>query len=476
MQVNQPEASADNSDTPGTFGVPSLTLLVIASMIGVGVFTTSGFTLGSVGTVPNVMLCWGLGGLIALCGAIAYGRLAAVLPESGGEYLFLSRNVHPLAGFLAGWVSLFAGFSGAIATAAVGFEQYAIPGTLRPSWLPADVVAIALILFFGVAHGCSVRGGAWLQNVVVSVKTLALIAFLGFVAVKAPSHVWHWQTVDAGVPNPNLLNSIATSLVWISLSFAGFNAAVYVAGESVDAVRNVPKALVAGTLIVTAIYLVLNFIFVAAASADKIVWQQPVAAIAANALGGRGLETLIRFAVSLGLASSISGMIMTGPRVYAKMSDDGVFPKQFASQNGFGRSIALQCAIAIGLIMVQRLLVAAGLLQSSLLGLFVYLGTTLSISSACCVATLFLPSVRSRSADHSLWIDGVSGLYIVATLGSVALMTSGHEVEGQSQTYWHLSGAAITFVTGIAAWCFLRPNQLRPDQLRPDQNNDSAPV
>ena len=450
-------ASPVSVQTKSTFGVPSLTLLVVASMIGVGVFTTSGFTLGSVGSVSNVMLCWSLGGVIALCGAISYGRLAALMPESGGEYLFLSRNVHPLAGFLAGWVSLFAGFSGAIATAAVGFEQYAIPENLRPAWLPSDVVAIALILMFGAAHGLSVRWGAWLQNVVVVVKALALVAFLGFVAMKAPGHTWHWATSETSVANSDWIGSIATSLVWISLSFAGFNAAVYVAGESTDAAKNVPKSLVIGTVVVTAIYLILNFIFVAAAPASDIVWQQPVAAIAAKALGGTGLETLIRIAVSLGLASSVSGMIMTGPRVYAKMSDDNVFPKQFATTQGIGRSIALQCAIATGLILLQRVLVKAQLIQSSLLGLFDYLGTTLSISSACCVATLFLPSVRRKFVTRSLWKECASAVYIVATLGAVVLMASGLASSGDSKTYWHLSGAAATFVTGVVAWRFLRP-------------------
>lgn len=439
------------------FGVPSLTMLVVASMIGVGVFTTSGFTLGSVGSVANVMLCWSLGGVIALCGAVSYGRLAALMPESGGEYLFLSRNVHPLAGFLAGWVSLFAGFSGAIATAAVGFEQYAIPESLRPAWLPSDVVAIGLILLFGAAHGFSVKWGAWLQNVVVLVKALALVGFLGFVIVNAPGHDWHWATADSPPANSDWIGSIATSLVWISLSFAGFNAAVYVAGESTDAAKNVPRSLIFGTVLVTAIYLILNFIFVAAAPASEIVWQQPVAAIAAKALGGTSLETLIRIAVSLGLASSVSGMIMTGPRVYAKMSDDKVFPKQFATTEGIGRSIALQCGIATGLILLQRGLVQAELIQSSLLGLFDYLGTTLSISSACCVATLFLPSVRRRIDRRSLWKDTASAVYIVATLGAVVLMASGIASGGDSRTYWHLSGAAVTFASGVVAWRVLRP-------------------
>ena len=134
-------SASDAETTKKPFGFASLTLLVIASMVGVGVFTTSGFTLAAVGSPSRTLLCWCIGGTIALAGAVSYGRLARLLPESGGEYLYLSRNVHPSAGFVAGWVSLTAGFSGAIATAAVAFEQYAVPESIRPAALPPDLGA-----------------------------------------------------------------------------------------------------------------------------------------------------------------------------------------------------------------------------------------------------------------------------------------------------------------------------------------------
>ena len=140
------------------------------------------------------MLCWCIGGVIAICGAVGYGRLALLVPQSGGEYLYLSRHVHPLAGFLAGWVSLTAGFSGAIATAAVGFDRYAVPDTVRPDWLPPDLLAIALVVVCGMAHGIRATTGKFVQNLVVCVKLLALAAFGVVVLVKLNSHPW--QTVS----------------------------------------------------------------------------------------------------------------------------------------------------------------------------------------------------------------------------------------------------------------------------------------
>lgn len=450
----------NNGSQHQVYGLTSLTMLVIASMVGAGVFTTSGFTLGTVGSPARVMLCWCLGGVIATCGAIAYGRLAALMPESGGEYLYLSRRVHPVAGFLGGWVSLTAGFSGAIATAAVAFERYALPDGVRPDVLSPDAVAILLIILCGTAHGINATAGKFLQNGVVAVKLFALAVFSCAVLSKLSTHPWHLEVTSP--PTTNLWDAasgIATSLVWISLSYAGFNAAIYVASESTAASRSVPRALLLGTLIVTALYLFLNLVFVVSVPAEQLMWKEPVAAIAAEAIGGRWLELTMRGAVSLGLLSSVLGMMMAGPRVYSKMADDGVFPAVFSSsQGGVSRSIMLQTLIAVGLILAQRALMTTGLPSNTLLGLLFYLGTTLSVSSALCVATLFLPSVRGDArVKPSLIVDLAAGVYVTATLLAVVLMVCSRDPSGNSQWAQHLGGAALTLLTGLFAWWWFRP-------------------
>ena len=445
----------ENSRPATTYGLPSLTLLVIASMVGAGVFTTSGFTLGAVGSPGRVMLCWIIGGVIAMCGAIGYGRLAQLLPQSGGEYLFLSRHVHPFAGFLAGWVSLTAGFSGAIAAAAVAFEKYAVPDNLRPDWLPDDGVAICLVLLCAVAHGLHASTGRHFQNAVVVVKLAALIAFLAVAAFKLPSHAWQ-PSVEQPSPEfgMDLVTAIATSVVWISLSFAGFNAAIYVASESPKAKTIVPLALLLGTFLVTVLYLLLNAVFVTAAPLPDLVWKEDIAAVAAAAIGGSKLEVLVRFAVALGLLSSVSSMIMTGPRVYSQMADDGVFPQMFsARRSGIPKSIALQALVAVSLILLQRLFTQYGLLTSTLLGLLIYLSTTLSLTSACCVATLFLPTVRRRDTRRSAAKEFASALYVVATLSAILLLVLNHEADGRPVGLWHIAGAAATLASGTIAWC-----------------------
>ena len=446
-------------------------LLVVASMVGTGVFTTSGFTLAAVGSPERVLVCWLAGGAIALCGAIAYGHLAMIIPESGGEYLFLSRFVHPFAGFLAGWISLTAGFSGAIAVAAIAFEKYTVPHQFTLSWLPPDVVAVSVVVLCGLVHSFRIRTGLLLQNFAVLLQLVALIVFLYFVqrqwnrewnwSVHAwydwNVHAWYGEELAGFTKDGwSLAGAMAISVVWISLSYAGFNSAIYIASEALNARRNVPRALIVGTLIVSVLYLVLNAVFVTAVPAESLAGRADVAAVAAQAIDGPFLEPLIRTAVAVGLLASVSAMTLTGPRVYRKMAKDGVFPKWFASGELPRSGIALQCALAILLIFAYRIAAATGLIESSLSELLIYLGATLSLSSAFCVATLFFPRVRMQWATRTPIADAAAGIYVVATLGAMLLMTLSHKVNDVAQGSLHLLGTAVTLAAGIFAYGILR--------------------
>ena len=202
--------------TAKTLGFTSLVCLIIANMIGAGIFTTSGFALSDLGSADRVMAAWVVGGVIALCGALSYAGLVRYITESGGEYLFLSRLIHPLAGFITGWVSLLAGFTGAIAFAARAFETYAFP--TRPDWLPNGVAAAGMVLVAAILHGVKVQVGALAQNIVVFLKVVLLIGFLAIAASVAMTQG------AAPAPPPEMpfsLAAFAGSLVWISLSYSG---------------------------------------------------------------------------------------------------------------------------------------------------------------------------------------------------------------------------------------------------------------
>jgi amino acid transporter len=424
------------------FGLWSATALVVANMIGAGVFTTSGFALGDLGSRGQVMAAWVLGGFIALCGALSYGALVRRMAESGGEYLFLSRFVHPLVGFLAGWVSLLAGFTGAIAFAATAFEAYALPGPARPGWLPEGAMAVGVILVCGLLHGRIVHRGLLMQNLVVALKLVLLVGFVGYALAWLARGGWP----GSSLPDPGATFSVtafASSLVWISLSYSGFNAAVYVAGEVRDASRTVPRALWLGTLVVAGFYLLLNAVFLYAPAPDALAGRPDVAAVAAAALGGQWPAGLIRLAISLALLSSVSSMIIAGPRVYARMAGDGVFPQLFRSSGSVGgkaptASIILQAVLAILVVMASTL--------SQLLS---YLGFTLSLSAAGTVVCIFL--VRRREGALALPCTGyplIPGIFVVATLVLAGLAATHRP--------WELVAALATIASGVVAYSIFR--------------------
>jgi len=410
-----------------TLGLFSLVCLIIANMVGAGVFTTSGFALGDLGSANRVVAAWIVGGLIALSGAVSYGGLVRRMTESGGEYLFLSRVIHPVAGFIAGWVSLLAGFTGAIAFAALTLETYAIP--TRPDWLPGGVLASAVVLVAALLHGVKVQTGAVTQNAAVVLKVLLLSGFLlfaGFVAF-----------TEGAAPAPPVasafsLTAFAGSLVWISLSYSGFNAAVYVAGEAKDAQRNAPRALWIGTLIVTVLYVALNAAFVYLPSFDAVVGRQDVAAAAAQAIGGDSAALAIRVIIVIALVTSVFSLIMAGPRVYARMAEDGVLPGifRFSGTQAPTAAILGQAALAILLISL-----------SDLRGLLGYLGFTLSISAALSVASLFIIARREGRAAISVPGYPFTPLfYVIVTLVLAGMAGSREPMQ--------LLAAVVTIVSG----------------------------
>lgn len=435
-------------------GQSTLTMLVVASMVGAGVYTTSGFAMYDLRDPWLVLLAWGVGGCIAICGATGYSLLAHRLTENGGEYLYLSRFVHPAAGFMAGWVSFLAGFTGAGAYAAVAFETYAVP--IHPDWLPPKIIALALVTVATIAHASSTHHGVRGQNFVVSLKlvllgTLVLYAFACF-----PQWKGGQLQVDADASSPVTILAFATSVMWISLSYCGFNAAIYVAGETHQGARSVGRAMIWGTVGVTVLYLLLNAFFVFAPAPEDIAGQEDVAAIAARAVGGKWLETVLRVAVCLGLATSVSSVIMAGPRVYAKMADDGCFPRFFASQNPPPRRAIILQGIAIAIV-VQF---------TTLQSLLSYLGMTLALSAAATVGSLFVP-VKGRDTQGSeevirAWENLpariLAAVYVVATIAIASLTAWNKPYEGIAAVGTLFIGAAVYFVSLSV------PSPLRPSE------------
>ncbi len=410
--------------TQRQLGLGSAIALVVANMIGTGVFTTSGFLLADLRSPWIVLAAWAVGGVIATLGALNYGALARRIPESGGEYLFLSRTLHPAAGYLAGWVSLLVGFSAPLAAAAMAFGEYS------KAWLTAwspRVSGTLLLVSFSLLHAAHVRRGAWVQNAAVLLKVVLIVLFVGFAFSRLP--------VPAGQLTENFpLSAFGVSLVWISFSYSGWNAAVYISGEVRNPERNLPRALLLGTGLVTLLYLALNAVFVFAAPVEQLAGKLEIGRIAGEHLGGPVLANAVSALVALTLMSSVSAMVMAGPRVYARMAADGYLPRWLRTGPGPPRAaIYFQGGIALLL-----------LWTATFDGLLTYIGFTLGLSTAATVIGL----VRLRRREGAnLRVPGwpwVPALFLLSVLGTTAFSIALRPVES-------LLGA-VTIGIGWLAW------------------------
>jgi APA family basic amino acid/polyamine antiporter len=318
------------------------TALVIANMIGTGVFTTSGILLRELGSPFLVLLAWLGGGVTALLGTLCYGVLARQFPESGGEYLYLSRTFPPVVSFVAGWITLLVGFAVPLAALAFAFAEYLRPW-LSPPFSPR-LVGTCLLIAASLIHVRSIASGARLQSVVVGIEILLITLLASFGLGRL--------FVD-GIPNQVTVSqpgNFGFALILVSYSYTGWNGATYIAGEVRDGARSLPRALFIGTAIVTLLYLALNTFFVFAGPLSAMAGRIDVAHVAAAQVGGQGLALLVSALVALAVAMCVSALTMTGPQVAARMARDGLLPKRFAAQSGEPPRLALFGQLALGLI------------------------------------------------------------------------------------------------------------------------------
>lgn len=322
--------------------------IVIANVVGTGIFLTPAFIAQRVPETAWFLGLWALGGVLAGIGAVAYAELAAMRPRAGGEYVYIREAFGPLAGFLSGWTSLVAGFSGAIAAAAVGFAVYL--GRLAPGAAsatpfidvsfgvaglgltvsPRSLVALAVIGFFTAIHARGLGVGRVAQQLLawLNVGTILLLVVLGLAA--QPGAAEGVATAPAaGTDGPDIGGAIA-ALVLVMFTYSGWNAAAYVAGELREPARTVPRSLLWGTAVVTALYLALNILYVRVLGVAGIGAAEATGDRVVEVLWGTTGVRLFTPLILLVLASSVSAMVLTGPRVYFAMARDRCLPAAFA--------------------------------------------------------------------------------------------------------------------------------------------------
>ena len=353
------------SAPPRTIGYVGALALVVANMVGTGVFTTLGLQASAVPHALALLALWAIGGLVALAGALCYAELAAALPRSGGEYTYLGYVYHPALGLAAGLVSLTVGFAAPIALAAMALGHYAAALTGLPPATTATVALAAVTL----THAFDTRLGGRVHVAATALK-LGLVVVFCLAGLIAPAAVPLDLDPAAGL-EAAWSPGFAVALIYVAYAYSGWNAAVYVAEEVRDAERTIPRSLVHGTLMVIGIYLALNLVFLRTVPPERLAGTVEVGALSADWICGPVGGALMSGMLALLLLSTVSAMVWTGPRVLQAAARD-LAPLAWLAVRSRGgaptRAVLAQSGLAL-------VLIASNTFE----GVLTYAGFTLSL-------------------------------------------------------------------------------------------------
>lgn len=370
-------------------GFNTAVAIVIANMIGTGVFTSLGYQVLSIESPSAILLLWIVGGVLALCGALTYGEIGSAFPESGGEYNYLSKLYHPAIGFASGWVSVTVGFAAPIAAASMALAQYV--NKLYPS-VNNEALAIGVIIGITIIHSINLKAGSLFQRVFTIIKVVCIIMFAGFGLYHIPSHHLDLK-LDQSTVKDVFSAGFAGSLIYVTYAYSGWNAASYISGEIKDVKKTLPKALFTGTLIVMLIYTLLNYVFLYSVPVNELKGVLEVGYLSANKIFGSQLGQFMSLVIALLLISTISAMVLAGPRVMYSMGSDLKGLKWLAICNSNGVpfvAILFQSIIAITLVHT-----------SSFDSLITYVGFTLNLFTFMTVLGVFILRYKHKHVNTS---------------------------------------------------------------------------
>jgi APA family basic amino acid/polyamine antiporter len=341
------------------------TALAVADMVGIGVFTSLGFQVGDLPSGFSLVLLWLVGGIMALCGALSYAELAAAFPRSGGEYNFLSRIYHQAVGFMAGWVSATVGFAAPVALAAMAFGQYltgVIPGT------PPLPMALAVVWLVTIVQLMGIQQASAFQNISTLLKVALILLFIiaGFAFGERQPVSFAPSAADLGYVTSA---PFFVSLVFVMYSYAGWNAATYIAGEIRDPRRELPLSMLIAVAVVTLLYVALNAVFLYTTPIAKLAGQIDVGLIAGKQIFGEAGGRIVGALICIGLVSAVSAMMWIGPRVTMAMGEDLALLSVFSRKTRSGVpavAILVQAAVATVMLLTQTFRSVVEFVQFSL--------------------------------------------------------------------------------------------------------------
>lgn len=415
-------------------------------MIGAGIFTTSGLLMRDLGNPFLMLALWVIGGIIALCGALAYGQLGAAIPQAGGEYAFLSQLYHPLLGFLSGWTSLVVGFSAPIAASAIGISEYFIRAYPQ-LFLQGDpailkkLLSICVILLFTGIHMRGIELGAQIQNVLTVAKVMLIACLILGGLLLGSGSVQNFAQGSTLSFSFGEWKTLGLSLMWIMFAYSGWNASTYIGSEIRNPAKYLPLSLFLGTGVVMLLYTCINIVFVYAVPPEEMKGVISIGGLAMGKLFGPSAETIFSLLISFALFSSLSAFIILGPRVYYSMAKDRLFFKGLAHVHPrFGaptRSIALQGAIS-----------AVMVLTGTFDQILTVMGFGLGIFPLFAVAGVF--RLKSSGATSTMFSGYPWAPAIYLATGTCILLLSFFERPAES------SIAILSVLLGVPAYIYFK--------------------
>ena len=400
----------------------SATALVIANMIGAGIFTTTGFQAADLGHPLFIFVLWIVGGILALLGALCYAELGAMMPQAGAEYVYLKETYGPAIGFMSAFVSLVAGFSAAIAAATKSFVIYlgqflpflAADPTLGGTVAVSDLIAVGLVWLLLAIHLRAVQSGTGFNDFMTVFKVAGIVAILLAAASIGRGSISNLVTVSPSFQEMSRTDTLAafgTSLIFVMFCYSGWNAAAYVAGEMEDPQRDLPRSLISGTAIVLLLYLGLNAVYFYGASVDELAGQVEVGLVSSRTLFGNWGVSLVTVVLCASILASASAMTLAGPRVYYALGKDFTTFSLLSRTRRTG-------APAIALI-VQGVVTTIIILSGRVDQIQQYAGFTLTLFASLAVSCVIVLRIRRPDLKRPFraWGYPVSPLLFLAVSG-----------------------------------------------------------
>ncbi|MEK7432412.1 MAG: amino acid permease [Cyanobacteriota bacterium] len=362
------------------------TFLVISTMIGTGVFTTTGYMVKSLDSPSAILFSWLLGGVLALCGALSYAELVTMMPKNGGEYNILSQVYNKAVGFCCAWISLIVGFAASIASSSIAFGIY------LKDFLPfrPEIASISLIIILSFIQTLKIESSSKFQDL-FTIGKIALILFFIFSGLFYGNY--HSYNVTQNDLNYVLSPVFAVGLIYVSYAYSGWEAAGYIAGEIKNPNKSLPLSLIIGTSIVTALYVGLNFVYLYMIPYKMISGEAEVASITGKILFGELGSSLLSIIISFGLISAIGAMIISGSRMYQAIGEDFEKLSFFSKKNKNNiPSNAIYFQMIISIILV---------FSSAFDTLLKYIGFTISIFAALSVLGVIVMRIKQPNLNRT---------------------------------------------------------------------------